>query len=124
MNMNKSTERQDNEFLAMELLGHLGNKTPKPHEIKYATFLLSTIVVHKKLNFKSELTEREISCLLLAANGWTSAETAEFLQVKPSTIETYRKNIKRKLACSSMAQAVFEGMRYGYLKPGHIGKVI
>jgi len=122
--MNKRIRKENNDYLVVELLNHLGNKTPNSDEIKYATFLLSTIAIHKKLNLKNELTEREASCLLLAANGWTSVETAKFLQVKPSTIETYRKNIKRKLECSSMAQAVFEGIRHGYLKPGHIGKVI
>lgn len=76
-------------------------------------------IILKKLlkSFKKriELTEREISCLVLAANGMTTEETADLLGIKASTVETYRKGIKRKLASNSMAQAVYQGMKFGYM---------
>lgn len=62
-----------------------------------------------------QLTERELSCLFLAAKGLTTNETAELLGIKSSTVETYRRKIKYKLACNTMAQAVFEGIRWGYM---------
>jgi DNA-binding CsgD family transcriptional regulator len=62
-----------------------------------------------------QLTEREICCLLLAANGMTTGQTAELLGIRPSTVETHRKGIKKKLASNSMAQAVYQGIKYGYM---------
>jgi DNA-binding CsgD family transcriptional regulator len=61
------------------------------------------------------LSEREKSCLLLAANGMTTEQTAELLGIKASTVETHRKGIKKKLASNSMAQAVYQGIKYGYM---------
>ena len=62
-----------------------------------------------------KISNRERHCLSLIANGQTTRKIAEFLNVKPSTVETWRKNIKQKLGCATIAQAVFEGVRYGYL---------
>lgn len=80
-------------------------------------FLLKELQkIQGKSSILNELTERERSCLLLAASGKTSNETANLLGIKASTVETYRKNIKEKLACNTIAQAVFEGLRCGYFK--------
>jgi DNA-binding CsgD family transcriptional regulator len=56
------------------------------------------------------LTPQENHCLLAAAHGKTSSETAILLGIKASTVETHRKSIKQKLGCSTIAQAVFIGL--------------
>jgi len=63
------------------------------------------------------LTPREVTCLYWAALGKTSKETAALLGLGSSTIEQYRKDIKRKLECRSMAEAVFKAMQFGYIEP-------
>src|SRR5262245_53521060 len=100
--------------LTMELLRKLGNSEPTRPQIELMEALLTKITIEQKLLFAHQLTTSEIKCLLLAARGKTSSETAKLLGIQTSTVQSYRKEIKRKLACTSMAQAVFEGMRYGY----------
>jgi DNA-binding CsgD family transcriptional regulator len=63
----------------------------------------------------NSLTQRQKICLIYAAKGMTSVETANTLGLKTSTVESHRKEIKRKLSCVTMAQAVYEGIRLGHL---------
>lgn len=44
-----------------------------------------------------QLTEREVEILKLLANGWNNPDIAGRLFISRSTVETHRKNIKRKL---------------------------
>ncbi len=53
--------------------------------------------------FNSPLTTREQSVLLLVAEGKSSRDVAEMLQISTRTVETHRKNIKKKLAISTTA---------------------
>ncbi len=55
--------------------------------------------------------------LLLAAKGKTIKESAKLMNVKVSTVNTWRDNILTKLNSRSMAQAIFKGIHYGYLYP-------
>jgi DNA-binding CsgD family transcriptional regulator len=72
--------------------------------------------VIKNLNTNEyKLTEREVECLYWAANGKSSHETAVILKIKPSTVEEYRKKIKKKLNCNNLVQAVYEGVKRGYI---------
>lgn len=68
---------------------------------------------------EKQLTEREIECLYWAAHGKSSDETAMILQIKKYTVEDYRKNIKKKLNCSTLAHAVYEGVKRGYISAFH-----
>jgi len=67
----------------------------------------------------AKLTEREVQCLYWAAHGKSSEETAMILKIKKSTVEDYRKHIKQKLNCSSMAHAIYEGVKRGYIGAFH-----
>lgn len=88
-----------------------------------------SIILNDKLYRKSiikrnyipeqQLTEREVQCLYWAANGKSSDETAIILKIKKSTVEDYRKHIKQKLNCSSMAHAIYEGVKRGYIGAFH-----
>ena len=50
-----------------------------------------------------------------AAKGKTTLEIARLLHVEISTVKTYRKRIQEKLNAKNITQAVFEGIRLGYL---------
>jgi DNA-binding CsgD family transcriptional regulator len=115
--MKQRTETSNLYFVAKRYLLKLGNARPKGKQVKLMNRLLTSTIfpIEKTLIFDSKLTRREIACLLLVAQGKRSLEIAEILGMKVSTVRTHRKQIINKLNCSSMAQAVFEGIRYGYL---------
>ena len=98
------------------ILKKLGNRSPTNEQIKLLRSLLRCTTVKQKLVFEKILTERESLCLLLAAKGLTSKEIAELLDITERTVKTHREGIYRKLNCNNIAQAVFEGIRYGYLE--------
>lgn len=47
------------------------------------------------------ITPREWQLIALITKGFTNSEAAVYLQVSVRTIETHRKNIYRKVGCSS-----------------------
>lgn len=101
--------------LALDLLKQLGNRSPSSRQIKLMLTLIEKLVVPQHLIFHERLSPREIICLLFAAQGKTSQETAVLLKLKRSSVDTYRKSILRKLDCATIAEAIFKGMRYGLL---------
>lgn len=103
--------------LSIDLLDRLGNYKPSAKQLELMEMLVSKITVDQKLSFDNQLTYQEINCLLFAAKGKTSNQTAKLLGVKRSTIESHRREIKRKLGCNTMAHAVFQGIRFGYVTP-------
>lgn len=64
---------------------------------------------------KEELTDREKECLIWASKGKSIKEIAKILKISPYTIETYSKKIKEKLSCSTMVEAVLEGVHRGII---------
>jgi DNA-binding CsgD family transcriptional regulator len=58
-----------------------------------------------------KLTPREKECLYWVAQGKSSEETALILNIKTPTVDTYRKQIKEKLNCITIAQAVYKAMK-------------
>jgi DNA-binding CsgD family transcriptional regulator len=110
-------------FLTSQILREIGNTHPTERQIHLTSLLLTSTTINQQLVFHKVLSPKEMNCLLLAAKGITMEEAAKLLNVKYSTIETWHKKIKLKLGCRSIAQAVFEGMRFGYLQPQlHIPK--
>lgn len=103
--------------LIREILAKLGNNKPSQKQIDLAETILYKTTINQELTFNNRLTKREISCLLLAAKGKTRQQTAELLNIQTVTVDSYRKKIHEKLQSKSMAQAVFEGIRYGYVQP-------
>lgn len=59
------------------------------------------------------LTPRERDVLLLVAKGYTVAETARSLELRPSTVAGYVKQVYRKLQVSNRAEAALEAQRQG-----------
>lgn len=65
----------------------------------------------------SSLGARERQVLQLVAEGHTSTQIANFLQMAPSTVEVHRRNIMRKLDLHSIADLTKYAIRNG-LTPG------
>lgn len=53
-----------------------------------------------------ELTDRELEVIQLLANGYTSKEIANELNIDRNTVETYKERIKSKLDCKSAIEIV------------------
>jgi two-component system NarL family response regulator len=65
---------------------------------------------------REPLTSREQTILLELAQGRSNREVAEALDISIRTVETHRKNIKRKLGISSMAGLTRYAMEHGVLQ--------
>jgi len=65
---------------------------------------------------REQLTNREQTILLLLAQGRSNREVAEALDISVRTVETHRKNIKRKLGISSTAGLTRYAMEHGVLQ--------
>ncbi len=65
---------------------------------------------------REALTEREQTILLQLASGKSNKEVARTLDISVRTVETHRKNIKRKLGISSTAGLTRYAMEHGVLQ--------
>lgn len=65
---------------------------------------------------REALTEREQTILLQLASGKSNKEVASTLDISVRTVETHRKNIKRKLGISSTAGLTRYAMEHGVLQ--------
>jgi len=65
---------------------------------------------------REPLTEREQTILLQLAQGKSNKEVAVTLDISVRTVETHRKNIKRKLGISSTAGLTRYAMEHGVLQ--------
>ncbi len=65
---------------------------------------------------REALTEREQTILLQLAQGQSNKEVANVLDISVRTVETHRKNIKRKLGISSTAGLTRYAMEHGVLQ--------
>lgn len=57
---------------------------------------------------QARLSPKEWLCLTLAASGFSTEETADKLALAKGTIKNYREQIRQKLNCKSIAQAVYK----------------
>ena len=65
---------------------------------------------------REQLTNREQTILLQLAQGQSNRDVAEALDISVRTVETHRKNIKRKLGISSTAGLTRYAMEHGVLQ--------
>ena len=65
---------------------------------------------------RDALTEREQTILLQLAQGKSNKEVANILEISVRTVETHRKNIKRKLGISSTAGLTRYALEHGVLQ--------
>lgn len=67
-------------------------------------------------DLRESLTSREQTVLLQLAQGKSNKEVANVLNISVRTVETHRKNIKRKLGISSTAGLTRYAMEHGVLQ--------
>ncbi|WP_417721475.1 response regulator transcription factor [Salipiger sp.] len=65
---------------------------------------------------REQLTNREQTILLQLAQGRSNKEVAQILDISVRTVETHRKNIKRKLGISSTAGLTRYALEHGVLQ--------
>ncbi len=70
---------------------------------------------------REQLTNREQTILLQLAQGKSNKEVAIALDISVRTVETHRKNIKRKLGISSTAGLTRYAMEHGVLQGTGVG---
>lgn len=99
-------------------LNQLEIKEPTPKQVTLMKSLLTQVgVIVFEFSFARQLTAQETACLFWVARGKGIKQIAKILSVNPTTIKTYFQRIKQKLGCTTMEQAVFEGIRYCYIQP-------
>lgn len=86
-------------------------------QYKNSLFLQDNSYLKKVISssISRSLNQSETEVLYWAANGKSSYEISLILDRQQSTIEEQKKSIRRKLDVSNMAQAVFEGIKLGYI---------
>ncbi len=82
------------------------------HEAARRVFDADNILLHR-----TELTPRERECLLWAAEGKTTGDTAQILEVSERTVVFHMQNAARKLDVHNRAQAVARAVAQGYVTP-------
>lgn len=110
-------ENETNHDLVQEIASLLGMKDPTARQLMIISDFVNNIAVLSLLKIDRKLTAREQFCLYWSAKGKSSAEIADLLHIKKSTVDSHKKRIMQKLRCANMTQAVYEGMRIGLLPP-------
>lgn len=98
--------------LITEILKECKNSYPTPSDFLFIKDLLSHIVINPLCLNAKLLSEREMACLFWIKQGKSINEIAILMQVKQSTIKSYRGSIKSKLKCKTLSEALFKSMQY------------
>jgi two-component system nitrate/nitrite response regulator NarL len=64
------------------------------------------------------LTDREVMIVFLMSAGHTTPEIAKLLELRPRTVENYKRHIYEKLGVGSQSHAVAKAIWLGLLQPG------
>ncbi len=64
----------------------------------------------------TQLTKREIEILMLLIQGFTSKQISEVIFVSELTVETHRKNIKKKTNCKTIIELIQYAKSIGFKK--------
>jgi len=82
------------------------------HEAARRVFEQDAIIIGR-----TELTPRERECLLWAAEGKTTSDTAQILGISERTVIFHLQNAVQKLGVANRAQAVARAVAHGYVTP-------
>ena len=116
--MGHPTRNENIVHLTERFLAQLEIKSPTQKQVTLMQSLLTHVgVILLELSFARQLTPQETACLYWVARGKTTKQIGKILDVRSTTVKTYFQRIKQKLNCATMEQAVFEGIRYCYLRP-------
>jgi ATP/maltotriose-dependent transcriptional regulator MalT len=64
------------------------------------------------VEYKDELTDRELEVLGLIAQGWSNRQIAEYLQIEIRTVKYHTTNIYSKLGVKSRSEAIVWAWNY------------
>jgi len=82
---------------------------------------VSDVLLSRRTSDNTEiLTARERDVLVKIASGGSNREIADALAISPATVETHRKNIKKKLGIASTAGLIRYVMENGLSEQGNI----
>lgn len=62
------------------------------------------------------LTVREMTCLILLANGKNPDQCADLLGISKSSVTTYEQRLREKLGAKNRTHALYLAVSYGYIK--------
>gem|GEM_PF-3127508 len=96
--------------LATTLLRGLCIHHPTLEQYQAAEAFIGMVIlpVEKDLIAQVGLTPKEWLCLNLAANGFSTEETAKKLAVSRGVVKNHREHIIGKLQCKNIVQAVYK----------------
>ena len=103
-------------YIAIKLLEDIGIQSPEQAMIDKMELAISHTLIKQHLFFEPILNEEEVACLFWAAKGKTVAQTAEVLSLSIACIKQHRKNILAKLEVENMTQAVFQGIKFAWIR--------
>ena len=116
--MQLGTRKENLSFIVQKLLNQLDIESPTEKQIlNMKNLLMDKGFIVFQQHYDERLSQAEIACLYLIANGKTWREIAKELGIKPNTVKEYQTRIKRKLDCKTIAAAVHKGVQYGFLLP-------
>ena len=81
--------------------------------------LFETTFIKSGNIFSNLLSDRERTCLLMAANGLTAEQSADLMHISATTVASHRASILRKLNVKNMTHAVYVGIQYGLILIPH-----
>lgn len=64
-------------------------------------------------DFLASLSENELACWRHIVNGLSIEKTADNMNRSPSAVKGYRKSLKEKAKCESVAELICLGLKYG-----------
>lgn len=96
--------------LVIHLLEGLCIKNPTQEQQKAAACFVMYVILPSTKNDRTQghLSPKEWLCLSLAASGFSTEETADKLALARGTVKNYREQIRKKLNCKSITQAVYQ----------------
>lgn len=78
---------------------------------------------HKNLDndaFLGDLSEQELSCILLTAWGWEAKETGNVLGIKEDSVHKFRARVSQKLNAKNVPNTVYRASQAGILSVTNI----
>lgn len=83
-------------------------ENPTAKQQARAESLIVEVILPAEKILSQNLSPKEQVCLEMAACGFSAEETAKKLSLSTGTIKNYRERIREKLACKTIAQAVYK----------------
>lgn len=101
--------------LAELSLANKNIKNPNFFQLRIETFFLSHKFLRNSIFF-TDISQQELSCLILTSWGFEVEEIAEILEIKEDSVIKIRAKISLKLNARNVPHAVYKASQAGILK--------